>query len=243
VANGERATGMAGKSIMGVQPMSFKNANMGETPMIPQSPLFPVLVWVGLQLIALGLSAAHVPFYAMKSFPRPAEVLASGVMLTIQITASAMLFPFLMRDRRTAGLIIVASWPFTLCSLLLTGYYEPRSSAQVMGYVTVWLMALSLWTSILRSSRAQPVGIAVAMLATAGGAVLCYVQAEYGAERFGVDPGYWGPLMGSFAVVKDLQPVWSHWIGVGALFCLAAGIKGVARMWVFSPGPQHAGNL
>jgi hypothetical protein len=233
---GQPTTRPIQKGGTGISPIAFENEQPGEMPMPLEqsprrlSPTFPLFVWLTLQLIALGISAAHIPFYAPKSFPRPAEVLAGGVMLTMQITASAMLFPFLLRDIRAAGLVITASWPFTICSLLLTGYFEPRSSVYLIGYVTTWLLGLRVWSALLRTPRSQATGISLATLLTVGGAVIAYVQAEYSLANLKVATVLMGPLIGGWAVIGAKQFIWQSWVAVGGSLAIALIVTGICRI-------------
>ena len=120
-----------------------------------RSPLLPVGLWLLIQLSTLGVSAARIPFYAVKRFPQPAELIALPLMLVMQIGMSALLFPYLLRDARAAGLVIVSSWPFTILAALLTGLPNKRMMLELLAFNTIWLLGLTLWRGALRSTRPQ----------------------------------------------------------------------------------------
>src|SRR5437763_7314657 len=75
----------------------------------PKSITAPLLVWLIVQLLALALAAARVPLSA--HFVQPGEALAIEEMLVAQFAASAMLFPFLLRDARCCVAMIVTAAP------------------------------------------------------------------------------------------------------------------------------------
>ena len=201
-------------------------------PDVPRahSTFAPLFIWLLIQLIALGVSTARIPFYA-KGFPQPAELLASNVMLIVQIGASAMLFLFLLRDLWAAGIVIAASWPFTIVGGFLTGLMDPWLPIEAAGYVTLWLLGLAVWRSILRSPRAQAGGIAVAMLAAFGGPLAWYLRAEFGNSNGG-SPDLWGPIFGALAVANHGMALKGPWMVMGGF--LTAGILGRCVQWIAS---------
>ena len=202
-------------------------------PDVPRahSTFAPLLTWVLLQLVAFGLSAARIPFYG-KSFPQPAELLASNVMLVVQIGASAMLFPFLLRDIWATSIVIATSWPFTIVAGVFTGRMDPwLPTVEAAGYVTLWLLGLAAWRSILRSPRAQAGGIAMATLAAFGGPLAWYLRAEFGNSSGG-SPDLWGPIFGAMAVANHGMSLKGPWMVMGGF--LAAGILGRGVQWVAS---------
>ena len=67
----------------------------------------PVLLWLIIQLIALGLSAARVPLWANP--PAPIESIAAQQMIAVQIAASATLFGWLMPNLVTGVCVIAVS--------------------------------------------------------------------------------------------------------------------------------------
>src|SRR5437764_11820861 len=148
-----------------------------------RSPFPPLLAWVAVQAGALALSAMRIPYFASSAtFPRPAETLGLGLMVIVQLAASAMLFPFLLRDARVAGLVIAASWPFTFISGFLAGQLDPYVLSPVAAFVTAWLIGLALWSNILRSPRAQATGVCAALVFAVGTLLLWYLRAEYVAQ-------------------------------------------------------------
>ena len=208
------------------------STNPSQPLVVPRahSTFTPLLVWLLIQLIAIGLSVARIPFYG-KSFPQPAELLASNVMLIVQIGTSAMLFPFLFRDTWATGIVIAASWPFTIVAGFVTGLMDPWLPIEAAGYVTLWLLGLAVWRSILRSARAQACGIAVAMLSAFGGPLAWYLRAEFGNSSGG-SPDLWGPIFGVLAVANLGMALKGPWMVMGGF--LTAGILGRGVQWVSS---------
>ena len=205
-----------------------------------RSPFGPLGLWLMVQLLALGVSAAHIPFFA-KSFPQPAELLASGVMLVIQIGAAALLFPYLLRDRRAAAMVVAASWPFTVLAAFLTGQAEHRILWGMTAYVTSWLVALAIWRSALRSGRAQSVGVAIATLVAFGGPLLWYLRAEYGVQPSAfnwMELSNWGPIMGALSIARTDHLVRDPWIFAGGNLVAALVALGISWMIRRSTRPR-----
>ena len=190
-----------------------------------KSPVAPLFVWLLLQFLALGLSAGRIPFYAIKSFPQPAELLAMPLMLGVQIGASAILFPFLLRDARAVGLVIAASWPFTVLAGILTGLPLTWPALASLIFITIWLAGLALWSKPLRSPRAQAVGTSVATLFAFGGPVITYLGLEYGASSTaGID----GPISAAITISTHdpfSRPIWIYAGAYLSLACIAYGFS------------------
>lgn len=200
-----------------------------------RSPFPPLFIWLLLQLLALFLSAARVPFFALKSFPQPAELLSLPLMLTVQVVASAMLFPFLLRDLRVTVMVIAASWPMTLVAGFLTATADTRALAAAAIYLTAWLAGLALWQKALRSARAQAVGVAAATLAVFSGPIFWYLRLEYGGATTldWSQAGRWGPIMGTLAIIKLDNVFRSPWVfaaGHLAAGAMAVGIKRLIKL-------------
>jgi len=208
-------------------PASFISATEIPARSQAQSPFIPVAVWLLLQLLALGISAGRIPFYAIKSFPQPAELLAMPLMRMVQIGGSAMLFPFLLRDARTAGMVIAASWPFALLAGILTGFPQSWEKLASVLFITVWLSGLALWRTLLRSPRSQAIGVSVATLLVFGGPLINYLGLEYGGSAFNSSFGIDGPV--SAAIIIDgrnplSRPIWIYAGSYLILACIAFGI-------------------
>ena len=135
----------------------------------------PLLVWLIVQLVALALAAARVPLSA--NFVRPAESLAVVEMLVVQFGASAMMFPFLLRDARSCLALILTAAPM----LQLAGVLCEMSTGRVVGAwtcVAIWLAALTLWRAVL-PTRHRPLGVSIASLLTLGGVICWYISSEF----------------------------------------------------------------
>jgi hypothetical protein len=168
-----------------------------------RSPFPPLLTWVAVLAAALALSATRVPYFASSAtFPRPAETLGLGLMLIVQIAASAMLFPFLLRDARVAGLVIAASWPFTFISGFLAGQLDPYVLTPIAAFITAWLIGLTLWSNMLRSPRAQATGVCAALFVAVGTLLLWYLRAEYVPQGPATGAAAWSPFFSALALAQ-----------------------------------------
>src|SRR5688500_20375656 len=85
--------------------------------------------WLLIQLAVLGLSALQAPlWYRAPDLPERA---AAQQMLAAQVVASALLFPWLLRDARAAACVILTSAPFALLAAVMT---EAPAAAACVGW-------------------------------------------------------------------------------------------------------------
>ena len=159
----------------------------------PHSPAAPLFVWLVLQMAVLVLAAQRVPLSAR--FPLEAEKLAVHEMLVVQIAPSAMLFPWLLRDRITTLLVALSAILFVHLAAHLAGVPHTRA-AVAAAYVAGWLIGLALWRPVLEHGRARMIGVAIATSLSIGGAVLAYLRAETSPTT---TPHSFGPILGALA--------------------------------------------
>jgi hypothetical protein len=192
---------------------------------VEKSPAAPLFVWLVLQLIALSLSVFRVPLSAR--FPPPGEQFAIHIMLVTQITASALLFPFLLRDVKTTAMVILSIAPFLQLSSYLSSVPIPRA-AMAAAYVAAWLLALATWRVILVSRSSQFVGVACATALALGGTLIWYVGAEARDPRaITPSPALFGPVVSALAQLHDTHG--SSWIPPLALLLVSGIALFVAR--------------
>lgn len=189
----------------------------------------PLLVWLLIQLLALLLAAARVPLSA--GFANPPESLALHEMIIAQIAVSGMLFPFLLRDWRTAMVIACMSLPFTL----LAGFLASRpfqQTAIIAAYVVCWIFCLASWRAAL-PARLHLTGVAVANILALGGVTLWYLRNEFRPWTETMDwktDALLGPIIGAMSLLGAKPPGIRPWL---ILVTLAAGS---AAAWIVSSG-------
>ena len=189
-------------------------------PLPDLSPAAPLFVWLVLQLIALSLAGFRVPLSAR--FPPPGEQFAIHIMLVTQITASALLFPFLLRDVKTSAMVILSIAPFVQLSAFLSSVPMTRA-ALAAAYVATWLVTLAMWRVILVSRSSQFIGAASATALALGGAVIWYVAADARDPRaVEPSPALFGPVVGALAQLHDAHS------GLWIVALSIAGVTGVA---------------
>lgn len=135
-----------------------------------------VLLWLVIQLGALGASAARVPLWART--PEPVQRVAGAQMLAVQIIASAMLFPWLMPTVGTSFFIVLTSAPMLQLAGMLSGVAW-SGVAPAWGYLCLWLVALAYWSVALQSVRARLCGMAIATSLALGVPLLRYLAMEF----------------------------------------------------------------
>jgi hypothetical protein len=174
----------------------------------PPVALAAIFVWFALQIVALLLAAFRVPFAAR--FPALAEQLAMHEMLIVQTIGSALLFPLLFRTPATAA-VVVASTPLLMMMAGILAAPEFDVLVALCLYATLWVVALGLWSTTLRTPRSQMYGVATAAALVIGGATLAYVAREFGPPGISFDwskHGHLGPLMGGVTLMES--GVWTH---------------------------------
>src|SRR4051794_2325066 len=158
----------------------------------PSPHIGAVLVWLLVQLAALGLSAARVPLAAR--WPADGEALALEQMLVAQTVAAGMLFPALLRDPRSCAVAILTSLPFVQLAALLSSTTFAHA-APAAGLALLWLVTLCAWRAAWSrmtttpaptrpptiTPRAELLGVAVANALTIGGALAWFAAADAGA--------------------------------------------------------------
>ena len=157
----------------------------GDQPQQPlpgeQNPAAPVVSWVVIQLVALGLSSARLSLW-----PRPSlavEDYALDMMLAAQVAGSALLFPWLLRSIRSATFVVLITLPFLQLAAILAG------ASTTVVFMTIallwpWMITLAMWRALLISERSQLIGVAAASSCAFGGAAMLYLRAEFSAEAW-----------------------------------------------------------
>ena len=185
----------------------------------------PLLLWLSLQLLALLTALLRVPLAAQ--YPQPAELLAAQVMVVVQVTAVALLFPYLLRDVRSVAAVVAATLPFLVLSGAVSGI--PAGRLVLAGiYVVSWIVALAAW-NVRASTSGRSAGVAAATLLTLGTLVAFYLRLEYAADAAG-EPAEqlarWAPASPPLAALRLLTnpPRAADW-------CTPVGVLTTAILW------------
>jgi hypothetical protein len=186
---------------------------------VSRSSTFPLLLWLVLQLAAASLAAGRVPLAA--KYPLDGERLAAHVLLSAQCIAGALLFPFLLRDWRTAAQVIASAAPFQVAAGLLSGA-EWEALMAAIAVVDAWLVTIAIWSSCLPTPRSRMIGVAAASLLTLGGGLLGYLRMEFSASESIPTALHTAlPLASTFTALDGQRP-WGGWLLI-SLFS-AAGL-------------------
>jgi hypothetical protein len=199
----------------------------------PAVDFWTVFAWLAIQAVALLAAGFRIPFSAR--FPSPEELLAMHEMLFVQIVASALLFPVLLRNLGTAVFVITAAPLMMLLAGVMAG--ESDKSKLILGslYPMLWLIGLAIWAFALQTPKARLYGVSVATLLAVGGAMLAYLDREFGAPTQTYDwatHSYLGPLVGGISLLESATT------GTGAIWAfmgtfLLCGIAAASMKWAF----------
>jgi len=183
--------------------------------------LQPLLLWLVIQFAALSLPAAQVKLWA--NFPAPAERMALMEMLFVQIFAAALLFPYLLRGQTLAGIIVMASWPFTVLAAYLSAEQQDWLIVTLAALVTSWLLCLAICNRILVSVAHQLLGVALASCLVLGAPLLWYLHLEFNAGKAHVNwnqMGCAGPFFAALAFINEGIDTWAAWYFVAGSLSL-----------------------
>ena len=100
-------------------------------------------------------------------------------------------------------------------------------AAAAGAYLTLWMIVLAGWRTVLTTRRMQLVGAAMAMGLSGGGVILWYLRAEFTRNAGGAEwsaDGLFGPVMGALAALNGEGR--NAWIALG----MAAAITGVVAL-------------
>jgi hypothetical protein len=225
---------------------------MSVTSFIRQSPVASntpwsftpqLAIWLVMHLIVVALAAARVPLAAR--YPEPAEQLAPHLLLCVQIIATGLLFPWLLRDARTTAQILATALPFQLAAAFLSGN-SIRHTVPAIAYVDGFIAVLAIWSPVLRSNLAQSLGIALASCLTLGGGMLRYLRVEYSGGRGASVPHTWEtvtPLPSTLYALENQFPA-GGWILIAVLAIVAITIRLThhRRISRASAKPQKSGS-
>ena len=180
-----------------------------------------ILIWLFIQLFALGICAARAPLWA--GAPKATEHSALVLMLAVQIGISALIFPHLLGTTGAAILAIASGWPMAQLSAQMA---DASFGALMRGefYVSVWLISLHFWTRALRSQNSKLLGSALAAMISFGGPVLWYLRTEFSDDFIQRDsdsfPAF-GPMSGAiFQTFARFNS--ASWILLGIMTCIGA---------------------
>lgn len=134
-----------------------------------------ISVWLALQLIPLALAATRAPIWA--KFPNMGETMAGSYLLAAQLFGSALLFPWLMCDLRTSVLVGLSAVPMLLLASALGGGGAIAAMLGV-GVSVSWLVALAIWSPVLRRLHLELLGPPLLTAFLLGMALLRYLRAE-----------------------------------------------------------------
>ncbi len=170
--------------------------------MLTSQPIRPaaVIIWVLIQLAALGIGSGGTPLWA--HHPRPAESIGADEMMVVQISAAAMLFPFLFPNFSTTLAAIALAWPF----LQLAGWLSATAASNLLGaslFVSLWIAGLACCWAATRA-EANWLGWCAASMWTLGGVVLWYLHCEavdFAAARLSME--YFGPIFCGLAQLRQ----------------------------------------
>lgn len=168
-------------------------------PKLSNSITAPLLLWLVMQLSALALSAARIPLAAR--WPEPAEAAAVQIMMVVQVITSAMLFPWLLRDRWCAVAIVLTAGPMLQLAVVLASA-PPTVFLRAWAGVAAWLGMLAVWRWAL-PSRSLLLAVAGMNLLVIAGPLVAYFGAESSQAIA------WGRYFPLPALLEMLEGRWS----------------------------------
>ncbi|HEY8749530.1 MAG TPA: hypothetical protein VIM11_16220 [Tepidisphaeraceae bacterium] len=185
------------------------------------------MLWLAIQLVAIGLAAARVPFFA--DYPQQGEFQAPRILLVVQWLGIAALFPILLPDLRGVVWIVASSVVMLAFAGALAA--EPLLALAPAGiYSILYVVVVFGWSRIARSMRAKMILSAILVTSLVGGPILAYLREDLSAQSSGGAKWKLGVL---WALLKDVKhPAFEGWI-------VLLATAGLAGLLVFLPGISH----
>jgi hypothetical protein len=195
---------------------------MNDSRRISGAPAAALVVWLAVQLAALGICAARVSLWARS--PRASEQLALSLIVAVQIAAASLLFPYLLGTWRFTLLAIVTALPMAqLAAVLADAGIRAPIRAEV--YVILWMIALRLWTCAILTDWSKLLASSIASLLALGAPLLWYLRLDFGSDSLPDQDistrVFFGPLGGAISQIRDVPPI-GGWIFVGIVLVLGA---------------------
>jgi hypothetical protein len=135
-----------------------------------------IAIWLTMQLAALAIAVGRVALWARA--PQDGEQLALPIMIAFQVATSALIFPHLLSNLRATTLAVASAWTMGSLAMFLA---DAPFTALVRGelYVSVWLIALHIWSRVLPTPGLRLLGTAVTAMLSLGGPVLWYLRNDF----------------------------------------------------------------
>jgi len=210
-----------------------------QTAEIGKPSTIAIVIWVSVQLAALGLSAERIALWT--GAPSSMEQYALVFIVAVQAGVSALIFPHLLCSRSSTILAVAFAWPMAQ----LASYLSDTSGIVLLRseiYISIWLLSLHLYSHALRRPRAKLLGTALAGMLSFGGPVLWYLQAEFFDEALphGITSfSAFGPMCGAISQTFARFNSGS-WFELSFLFaCGLMAFMGSARFYSFSRQVIH----
>jgi hypothetical protein len=175
------------------------------------------------QLAALALAAGR--FSLSARFFQPAERMAVAEMLIVQLLASSLTFPLLLRGWFHAIVVPLTAIPMLLLANALSRYALANLGLAML-YVELCLLAMAVWAQTLRTLRSQLIGVCVGGGSTIFLTVLWYLSREYQPDsRDWLQ--YFSPIVAAVRLLDQPGKIWDF-AALPAVF----GVVGLAGRFV-----------
>ena len=191
----------------------------------PARPSGPLLVWLLVQIGALGIAAGRIPLAAR--YPETGERLALDLLLGFQVGFSSLLFTWLTRDLNSTVMCIVSCWPMLALAVMLSAL-PPTALPVTGGFVTLWFATLAIWRMAFRTDSARAIATSIAASWVIGGPVLWYLRGEFNSQSEVFPAPLYGPLTGALAQIQSAGFRAADWMILGLLL-IAGGITAALR--------------
>jgi len=186
---------------------------------------WPLFLWLAVQLLSLFAAASR--FAYTPRFPAAGERLAVEQLVTVQLAASALLFPWLLGDVGTAVAAVLSGGAFVAFAGALAAA-PVGAAARAGGYVAVWATSLAVFRFELRSVRSQLIASSIIASLVLGGPLLWYLRAEFAPApappgdylRDWLGSAAWSPMAGAVAQLQS-EPSLRSWAAPAALLAVA----------------------
>jgi hypothetical protein len=179
--------------------------------------------WLIPQTLVLALCALRVGLWARA--PRASELFALPIVLCVQVTLPALMFPKMKGE--CALLALAAAWPMGFLAGLL-GASPLTVAIRSEAAISIWIFTVALSSQATKTWAGCGPAWVISIIWSLGGALLFYLRQEFSSTPHSLAPFLAGPIVCAIQIASQggnfwFVPLLSSTAISGAFFALSPG--------------------
>jgi hypothetical protein len=185
--------------------------------------VFPLAVWLLVQLIALTAGALDIAWSA--NYPSPAHLQSLQVMLITQLAGATLLAPWLGSSRGSIFIAALVVWPFIQAAGFLSAG-SLRGLGLSSFYTSTWILVLGVLHGV-KSHPLLPTITAATSVFVLFDPILAYLSREFTGRQM---PGF-GPISAAFQLAAG-EASWHFALAPAGVLVIALVLRGISHRHV-----------